>query len=111
MRTRRSRLLLALSLATATLAGCNNSTEPKPGKPTHIAISAGEAQSGSVGAQLSAPIAVKITDDNGRGVPGVSVDFSVTSGGGQLSAASTTANANGIATTRWTLGTVLSAAQ
>ena len=86
MRTRRSRLLLALSLATATLAGCNNSTEPKPGKPTHIAISAGEAQSGSVGAQLSAPIAVKITDDRGRGVPGVAVDFLVTSGAGQLSA-------------------------
>ena len=56
MPTGRSLLLLALSLAPATLAGCNSTTEPKPGKPTRIAISAGDGQSGSVGAQLTAPI-------------------------------------------------------
>ena len=100
MRRRHFALVLA-----AALAACSGSTQPKPGKPITIAISAGDGQTAAVGAQLPAPIAVKITDDGGRGVPGVPVDFLITSGGGQLSALSATTNGNGIATTRWTLGT------
>lgn len=107
------RHLHALSLTAAVLlsAGCGNSTDPGPGKPTTITISAGDGQSGGVGTQLTAPIAVKVSDDKGRGVPGVNVDFLVSSGFGQLSASSAPTNAAGIATTRWTLGTNIAAAQ
>jgi YVTN family beta-propeller protein len=108
---RRHLLALTLTAAVLLLAGCGNSTDPGPGKPTTITISAGDGQSGGVGTQLAAPIAVKISDDKGRGVPGVIVDFLVTAGGGQLSASSAPSNAGGIATTRWTLGTDISASQ
>ena len=108
---RRHLLALSLTAAVLLLAGCGNGTDPGPGKPTSITISAGDGQPGGVGTQLSAPIAVKISDDKGRGVPGINVDFLVTSGGGQLSASSAPTNSGGIATTRWTLGTNIAAPQ
>ena len=102
----------ALSLAAATfLAACGSSTAPGPGKATTITISAGDAQSAGVGTALSAPLAVRVTDARGRGVPGQEVDFLVAGGGGTLAAPSATTNSNGVATDRWTLGTSITASQ
>ena len=62
-------------------------------------------QSGSPGGTLSAPLSVRVTDVNGAGVAGVTVNFNVTGGGGSLADNNPTSNADGFATTgTWTLG-------
>ncbi|HEY0023861.1 MAG TPA: Ig-like domain-containing protein [Longimicrobium sp.] len=48
--------------------------------------------------------AVRVTDQYGNRVPGVSVTWAVTSGGGTVSAAGTHTNADGVATVNWVLG-------
>lgn len=48
--------------------------------------------------------AVLVRDDRGRPVPGVTVTFQVTSGGGSVSRATATTNNNGVATVTWMLG-------
>lgn len=58
-----------------------------------------------VGTTLPDPLAVRVVDDQGSGVSGVSVSWSVPAGGGSVSATSTTTNASGEASVEWTLGT------
>ena len=47
---------------------------------------------------------VRVTDVDGNGVPGVSVTWSVLTGGGQVSPATTTTGADGTAAAQFTLG-------
>jgi hypothetical protein len=74
-------------------------------------IAALVAQSGGneaigVGADATPP-AVRVVNSAGAGVPGVVVGFSVTAGGGTISAAAETTGADGVASlTRWTMGPV-----
>ncbi|HZJ01695.1 MAG TPA: SGNH/GDSL hydrolase family protein, partial [Gemmatimonadaceae bacterium] len=73
--------------------------------PTRIAINAGDAQSANAGSAVPIAPSVKVTDADGIGVGGVSVTFSIRSGGGSLTGASVVTNAQGIATVgSWTLG-------
>jgi len=51
-------------------------------------------------------LSVKVGDHYGNPVPNVTVTWSVTAGGGSLASATTTTNANGLATNTWTLGSV-----
>jgi hypothetical protein len=70
-----------------------------------IAVNAGNNQSAIVGTAIVTRPAVKVTDANGNGVPGVSVTFAVASGGGSISGATQTTNASGVATVgSWTVG-------
>ena len=64
----------------------------------------GEGQQGPAGAALDEPFVVVVRDQNGNLLAGVQVAFTVTAGGGTLSSASATTNANGQATTTLTLG-------
>ena len=73
--------------------------------PSAIAINAGDAQSANAGQPVAVSPSVKVTDVEGVGVPGVSVTFSIRSGGGSLTGANAVTNAQGIATVgSWTLG-------
>ena len=73
--------------------------------PVAIAINAGNAQSANAGQAVPVAPSVKITDAEGVGVAGVSVTFSIRSGGGSLTGASAVTNAQGVATVgSWTLG-------
>ena len=73
--------------------------------PTTIAINAGDGQNANAGSPVAVPPSVKITDVEGVGVPGVSVTFSIRSGGGSITGANTVTNAQGVATIgSWTLG-------
>jgi len=90
--------LIALALATA----CGSD----PGGPDAalvVALQAGDAQTDTVGRPLAA-YAVRVTDSTGVPVAGVGVAWSVTSGGGGITPASTT-DAAGIALAVRTLGT------
>jgi adhesin/invasin len=73
--------------------------------PTRIAINAGDGQSANAGTAVPVPPSVKVTGADGIGVGGVSVTFSIRSGGGSLVGANAVTNAQGIATVEsWTLG-------
>ena len=64
----------------------------------------GDSQTGDSSAALSNAFVVEVRDQAGSAMSGVSVAFSVTAGGGTLSAASATTNASGQAETTLTLG-------
>jgi adhesin/invasin len=76
-----------------------------PGPATTLAISAGNNQTATAGTVVPVAPAVLVTDVNGNGVTGVSVTFTVTSGGGSVTGGSQTTNASGVATVgSWRLG-------
>lgn len=79
-------------------------TTPAGGTNT-MAKQAGDAQTAVVGAAVAIAPAVIVRDASGLPVPGASVTFAVASGGGTVTGASQTTDANGIATVgKWTLG-------
>ena len=96
---------IALLAVLAVLASsCKDGAGPeKPGAPTDIAVSAGNGQTGSAGNALVAPIAARVTDAKGRGVPNVAVIFQPFIGSGTVNPAESHTNGAGIATTTWTL--------
>ena len=69
-----------------------------------IEIVSGNNQSGDPGTELDDPFVVEVLDDDGDTVSGVTVTFSVTDGGGSLSATSDTTDSRGRAETYLTLG-------
>jgi alpha-tubulin suppressor-like RCC1 family protein len=76
-----------------------------PGSPAAITIVSGNAQSGTVGSALSAPLVVKVADSFGNAVPGATVSFAAVSGGGSVSAVQVVTGAEGLAQVTGTLGT------
>ena len=75
------------------------------GKTPHsLTKVSGEGQAGLVGEQLAKPFVVSVLDQDGSAFTGAVVSFSVTTGGGTLSATTVTTNANGRAATTLTLG-------
>ena len=76
------------------------------GKPPEalVAIS-GNNQHGLPGSQLPNPFVVKVMDADDAPIEGISVTFSVTAGGGELSRTEETTGTNGQAQTYLTLGT------
>ena len=89
--------------------GCGGSEPTPPPEPgttaTRIAIVDGNNQQATVGTLLPNPLMVRVTDDQGRPVPGQAVAFRVVSGGGSLNAGAGISDAFGHARDRWTLGT------
>ncbi|HEX6250033.1 MAG TPA: hypothetical protein VFZ56_01210 [Gemmatimonadaceae bacterium] len=77
-----------------------------PAAPSNMVKQAGDAQSTVVGTAVSIDPAVRITDEFGNAVPGVSVTFTVSSGGGSVTGETQATDGNGVATVgSWTLGT------
>jgi hypothetical protein len=74
-----------------------------------IAKVSGDNQTAVLGRALPQPLVVRILDPNDTPVPNATVTFTVSTGGGVLSATSATTGANGQATASWTLGTPLGA--
>ena len=72
--------------------------------PETLDIIAGNDQEGLPGAALENPFVVEVRDQTDKPLPGVQVTFSVTSGGGTLSATSAMADVNGRAESILTLG-------
>src|SRR5574341_1068797 len=113
-----------LASATLTLgggAGTNNNTAtatalPLGGSPVTFTASAnsatatqtvkvsGDSQVGIVGSTLAQPLVVEVRDALSNPVAGVTVSFTVTSGGGALSAGAAVSDGSGQAQITWTLG-------
>jgi hypothetical protein len=96
----------ALTLCAAFLAGCSDSSGPKLGPLTTIAIKAGgDNQSALAGTVVSGPIILTPTDDQGHTIPEESATFAVIAGGGTLANTTGTVNSDGTITApAWTLG-------
>ena len=72
--------------------------------PHSLTKVSGDGQGGQAGAQLAKPFVVSVLDQDGSAFAGAVVTFSVTAGGGTLSAATVTTDANGRVATTLTLG-------
>lgn len=90
------------------LAGCGGGGAPPPAPSrtaTTLTIAGGNIQSGTVGEALPSPLVVRVGDQTGRPLGGVTVTWTVTSGGGTVDLASSLTGSDGTASARWTLGT------
>jgi hypothetical protein len=103
-------------LAAVALHGCGGGEDCTAGPfcfspPTQAepsSIEAGEnVREGIAGRELSQPIGVVVKDSAGKPVPGVTVTFRVSSGGGALSSDTEESNVDGVAQVQWTLGNEL----
>jgi hypothetical protein len=103
IRSTLSALLLLQCLACS--GGDDSRLQPEP-VPTLIASNAGGGQNGTPGSVLPLPLSVLVTDAAGDPVAGVEVTWSVLTGGGTVSPASSTTTTDGVATTQFTLGPV-----
>jgi len=74
------------------------------GPPATLTIVSGNNQTAVAGTTLPLPLVVRVTDQNGNVVPGVTVNFAATGGGGTVSAASAITASNGQAQVSWALG-------
>jgi hypothetical protein len=93
-----ARLCLLLVAAGA----CSDDTQPVV--PAIIEPNDGDGQIGAPGNPLPNSLKVRVSDAGGNAAPGVAVTWSVVSGGGAISPASSTTNSAGIATAQFTLG-------
>jgi hypothetical protein len=97
--------IVAIGITTATTACDDNSSNTAPLIGTTVTINTGsDAQTGTAGQALAQPISVHVVDQNGAAFAGASITWTVMSGAGTVSAATSTTNATGDATTIWTLG-------
>jgi len=97
---RRFALVGLLSVAAC---GGDSPTEPA-GPPAQLEKSGGDGQDWYFSNPLPVAYGVVVRDANGRGVPGVSVTWSVTSGGGTVDPAVSVTDGDGVATATHTLG-------
>ncbi len=96
----------ALLLATAAsfaLAACGETSVNAPLAAGSVATTGAVALSGAVGATLTEPIRVTVRSTDNQLLAGATVTFTVTNGG-VADPSSAVTDANGVASTRWTLG-------
>ena len=72
--------------------------------PDKVLPISGRNQNGAPGSQLAEPFVVEVQNANAEPIVGIPVTFTVTAGGGSVSAATATTDANGQAQTYLTLG-------
>lgn len=72
--------------------------------PNALAVHAGDNQVGPAGAQLTAPLAVRVTDPSGQPVANLPISWAVGTGGGLVSATSSNTDQTGVASINRTLG-------
>jgi alpha-tubulin suppressor-like RCC1 family protein len=85
------------------LPACKDSLAPQV--PGSLQALSAPASAGIAGELLPDSVAVRVLDLGGRPMAGVSVQFSITDGGGIVSPASVRTNGDGTARAAWTLGT------
>jgi hypothetical protein len=95
----------AAALALLAVAGCDGGTTG-PAEPASMVAVTPVTQTAVVAGLVPVPPAVRVSDNRGRGVAGVQVNFGITTGEGSVSAHSVT-DAGGVAVaTGWMMSTV-----
>ena len=101
---RASRAVGVMACGLALLQACSGSDAVAPVSPsnaTPVSLVAGTA---TVGTALDAPVRISVTGSDSKPVAGAVVRWEAADGG-KVSSAESTTDGNGIAQTRWTLGT------
>ena len=107
-------VLCAVTLVVACGGGSStdigNGNDPPPPsnvdpKATSLIRISASPDTGVAGEALGSPLIAQVNDQSGNPLAGVVVNFSVTLGGGSMSASVDTTGGNGQVTTIWTLGT------
>jgi Bacterial Ig-like domain (group 1) len=107
MRIHRSAAAAGMFLVLAGLNACGDNTSVGTfvvPVPKALAVAAGNGQTGFVTADLDTSLSVSVTDANGLPIIGTPVAWAVTSGGGTLSADTSTTDTFGEASVVWSLG-------
>jgi len=96
---------LGAPFITLALWGCGGGDLVLPGgdEQPQVQVVQGDKQQGQPGQQLS-PLQVRALDPDGNGIPNRTVLWVVQAGGGSVSPTVSTTDADGYATTIWTLG-------
>ncbi len=102
--------ILAPSLVAVIAAGCNSDTDGLIGpQVASLSLVSGDNQTGPVGGLLPLPFVVRVEDQRKAGIPGAIVTFAVATGGGTVTRAVDTADADGNVETTVRLGANLGA--
>jgi hypothetical protein len=99
-----TRRQLGWFLAVLAVSACGGDNNVQPTVPTTIAELHGADQTAQISSVLPESLSVQVTDDKGNASPGVAVTWLIVSGGGAVSPSSAATDANGIASTQFTLG-------
>lgn len=91
--------------ASGALTPASASESASPAPPASLAYVSGNGQSGTVGTSLAQPLMVRVSNEFGAPVGGATVQWSVLSGTGALSASTSTTAADGSTSITYTLGT------
>lgn len=86
------------------LVACGSDSNVRPPVPTSLELLDGNGQSGIPGAQLAKPLTVRVTDEDGEPVPGISVNWAVISGNGAVTPSTSSSDITGTASAQFTLG-------
>jgi adhesin/invasin len=78
-----------------------------PANPTDLVLVSGNGQVAPGGFEVAEDLVVRLEDDNGNGIGGRPITWVVPAGAGSVIPVNTTTSANGLATTRWTLPTLV----
>jgi hypothetical protein len=102
-----SQFVLVTIVAAGLACSSDGGSPPAPSGPFAVALFNGNQQTAAVSAPLATPLTVTVTDSQHALAPGVSVTWSVATGGGSVSPSTSTSDANGRASTVFTLGSAL----
>jgi CHRD domain len=102
--SRRSAATVVAIVALALACDSDDEDTVGPNVASSVTRATGNAQAAVLGDTLADSVAAFVANDRGNGVSGATVTWAVTSGGGSVSPATSVTNAQGIARTRWTLG-------
>ncbi len=91
----------AAALAAACSGDGGGTTPRTPGAITAVS---GDAQTDTVASTLPAPLVVKVTDQSGAPLPGVSVTWTAAAGSGTFDSTTTHTDASGQSKATWILG-------
>ena len=100
----RGRAAVASIFVLAAEGGCGGSEHIVAPVPSTLSIASGNNQRVTPGNALPAPLEVSVTNSDGDGIPGVKVNWVVTTGEGRLSTTRTITDSDGRASVDWTLG-------
>jgi hypothetical protein len=102
----RPRALIAALSSLAAIAACSSDSTTAPPSPSSLNIVIGSDSQVAPAGDTVGTIKVTVLSSTGLPVPGATVNWAVTAGGGSVSAPTSVADAFGIATVTWTLGKV-----
>lgn len=91
-------------LALLTASCGDSSTGPTLGPPARASAVGGSDQVAVIGQPVAVAPAVLVTDESNQPLPGITVTFAVTAGGGTVAPTPVSTDARGEARTTWTLG-------